>query len=53
MEEANQTLERENLAMTEEIDRLENDETYIEEIARKELDMLRPDEIMYDFRSQK
>lgn len=42
----NERLTRENLAISIEIDRLKNDLTYIENIARQELGMISKDEII-------
>ena len=42
-------LEEENNKLLEEIDRLHNDKEYIESIARKELGLVKEDEIIYRF----
>jgi cell division protein FtsB len=44
--ENNEQLERENLSLSVEIDRLENDPKYIENIARQELGMIAEDELI-------
>jgi cell division protein FtsB len=44
--EKNDALVKENLAMSREIDRLKNDLDYIESIARRELGMIKKDEII-------
>ncbi len=44
--EHNQRIVRENIALGEEIDRLNHDPAYIERIARKELGMIRQNEIV-------
>ncbi len=44
--ENNEQLARENLSLSVEIDRLENDPKYIENIARKELGMIAEDELI-------
>lgn len=44
--EQNQKIVRENIALGQEIDRLNHDTAYIERIARKELGMIRPNEIV-------
>ena len=46
LHEANQKLARENLDLSVEIDRLENDPDYIEDVARRELGMIRKDELI-------
>ena len=42
----NRKLEKENLSLYREIDRLKNDMTYIESIARQELGMIREEELI-------
>ena len=42
----NARLTRENLSLSVEIDRLENDPGYIEDVARRELGMIRKDELI-------
>jgi cell division protein FtsB len=44
--ERNLSLEHENRALCREIDRLKNDMNYIENIARRELGMIRKDEVI-------
>ncbi len=44
--ENNEQLARENLSLSVEIDRLENDPNYIESVARKELGMIAKDELI-------
>ncbi len=44
--EQNEQLARENLSLSIEIDRLENDPRYIENVARQELGMIGKDEII-------
>ena len=46
LQENNEQLTRENLALSVEIDRLENDPDYIEDVARRELGMIRKDELI-------
>ena len=48
----NERLSRENLAISIEIDRLKNDLTFIENIARQELGMIRKDEIILKPKNQ-
>jgi cell division protein FtsL len=49
IEQENKRLEEENKKLSEEIRRLKQDKRYIEEIARKELGMVKEDEIIYQF----
>ena len=44
--EKNKNLERENLALYREIDRLKNDLKYIENVARQELGMVKEEEVI-------
>ena len=49
IKESNIKLEEENQKLREEVKRLQNDKRYIEEIARKELGMVKEGEIIYQF----
>ena len=49
IKEANRTIEEENRTLKEEARRLQNEKRYIEEIARKELGMMKEGEILYQF----
>ena len=49
IEEKNLKLEGENQRLKEEVRRLKSDKRYIEEIARKELGMVKQGEIIYQF----
>jgi cell division protein FtsB len=49
--EKNFKLEEENQKLKEEVKRLRSDKRYIEEIARKELGMVKEGEIIYQFDS--
>ena len=49
IKEANRTVEEENRKLKEEVRRLQNEKRYIEEIARKELGMMKEGEILYQF----
>ena len=49
----NKKLEQDNKALREEIDRLQNDPAYIEEMARKEYGMLKENEVLYIFKKKK
>jgi len=42
-------LEKENSALQEEINRLQNDSEYLEEVARREYGLLRKNERVFDF----
>lgn len=46
-------LERENAQLQEDIDRLQNDPAYLEEIARKQHNLLKKNERVFDFRPKK
>lgn len=46
----NARLTQENLDMYRSIDRLQNDPSYVENIARRELGMIRADELIFKFR---
>ncbi len=45
----NAGLSRENLQLYRTIDRLQNDSTYVENVARRELGMIRADELIFQF----
>jgi cell division protein FtsL len=49
IKERNIKLEEENQKLREEVKRLQKDKRYIEEIARKELGMVKENEIIYQF----
>lgn len=49
LEERIRALEEDNSRLREEIEALKNDPLYIEKIARKELGLVRPGEIIYKF----
>ncbi len=49
IKEINLKVEEENRRLKEEIRRLQHDKRYIEEIARKELGMVREGEVIYQF----
>jgi cell division protein FtsL len=49
IEEKNMKLDEENQKLKEEVKHLQNDKRYIEEIARKELGMIKEGEIIYQF----
>ncbi len=49
--EANRQLSEENERLKEEVKRLQTDRTSIEEIARKELGLVKDDELIYQFDS--
>jgi cell division protein FtsB/cell division protein DivIC len=51
IEEKNMKLDDENQKLREEVKHLQNDKRYIEEIARKELGMVKEGEIIYQFDS--
>ncbi len=45
-------LSEENKALMEEANRLRNDKKYIESVVRKELHLVKPDEIVYRFKKE-
>ena len=49
MRETNRKMSEENERLKEEVRRLQTDKKYIEEIARKELGMVKDDEMVYRF----
>ena len=49
----NYRLQKENSALRERISRIRNDKQYLEKLAREELNMVRPGEIIYRFPSTK
>ena len=49
IKEANRTIEEEDRKLKEEARRLQNEKRYIEEIARKELGMMKEGETVYQF----
>ena len=51
IKETNTKMEEENRRLQEEVRRLQNEKRYIEEIARKELGMVKEGEIIYQFDS--
>jgi len=53
IKEANKGTEAENRKLREEVRRLQNEKRYIEEIARKELGMVKEGEIIYQFNPPK
>ena len=53
IKERNLKLEEENQKLKEEVKRLQSDKRYIEEIARKELGMVKEGEIIYRFEDKK
>jgi cell division protein FtsB/cell division protein DivIC len=53
IKEANVKIEEENRKLREEVKRLQYEKRYIEEIARKELGMVKEGEVIYQFESPK
>jgi cell division protein FtsB/cell division protein DivIC len=53
IKEANVKIEEENRKLREEVKRLQHEKRYIEEIARKELGMVKEGEVIYQFESPK
>ena len=48
----NARLTHENLQMYRSVDRLQNDPAFVENIARQELGMIRPDELIFKFKNE-
>lgn len=48
--ETNARLTQENVQLYRAIDRLQNDPVFVETIARRELGMIRPDEVIFKFK---
>jgi cell division protein FtsB len=51
LDEQNYRLQKENEALRQRIARLRNDDSYLEKIAREELNLVRPGEVIYRFSS--
>ena len=49
--QSNASLMHENQQMYQAIDRLQNDPTYVENVARQELGMIRADEVIFKFKA--
>ena len=49
----NMTLQRRNVELAEEIERLKHDEVYLEQLARKKYGMLKKNEEVYEFRTSR
>ena len=49
IQEDNRKIEAENRKLREEVKRLQNEKRYVEEIARKELGMVKEGEVIYQF----
>ena len=49
--ETNMALTRENMQLYRAIDRLQNDPDYVETVARRELGMIRADEVIFKFKT--
>ncbi len=49
IKETNKNIEEENRKLREQVRRLQNEKRYVEEIARKELGMVKEGEILYQF----
>ncbi len=50
--EGNARLTHENLQMYRSVDRLQNDPSFVENIARQELGMIRSDELIFKFKNE-
>lgn len=49
LDEQNYRLQKENEALRQRISRLRNDDAYLEKLAREELNLVRPGEVVYRF----
>lgn len=49
LDEKNYLIQRENEALRARISRLRNDDTYLEQLAREDLNLVRPGEVIYRF----
>jgi cell division protein FtsB len=49
---ANERLTQENMRLYRTIDRLQNDLSYVENVARQELGMIRSDELIFKFKAE-
>jgi cell division protein FtsB len=52
LSKGNERLTRENSQMYRSVDRLQNDPAFVENIARQELGMIRPDELIFKFKNK-
>jgi cell division protein FtsB len=52
LDEQNYRLQKENESLRQRIYSLRNDDEYLEKVAREELDMVRPGEVVYRFQTQ-
>jgi len=51
LDEQNYRLQKENESLRQRIHRIRNDDDYLEKLAREELNMVRPGEVVYRFQS--
>lgn len=52
LDEQNFRMQKENAALRERISRLRNDDAFLEKLAREELNLVRPGEVVYRFSSR-
>jgi cell division protein FtsB len=52
LDEQNYRLQKENEALRQRVYRIRNDDDYLEKVAREELNLVRPGEIVYRFQNQ-
>ena len=50
---ANEALRTENKALQVELDKLQNDKSYLEKVAREQFGLIKKNEIIYDFNKKK
>ncbi len=53
LEQETQGLVKENEELRQEVDRVKNDDSYLEEISRRDYDMVKENEILFEFSSKK
>jgi cell division protein FtsB len=53
LDEQNYRLQKENEALRQRVYRIRNDDDYLEKLAREELNLVRPGEVVYRFQSRK
>ena len=50
---ANEELRQENQVLKEEIDKIQNDPEYLEEVARKKFGLIKKNELIFNFRKKR
>lgn len=52
LDEQNYRLQKENESLRQRVEKIRNDDEYLEKLAREELNMVRPGEVVYRFQNQ-